>query len=270
MHDPNTLAFEIKYPWWKHKPWPKKYQHSRHKKFDWEHHLTDNQKSKCDSFWDEGYRNTFISVWHVDPECDGSDDSCGWTYPKLTNLQKNRLWNGAWGEGENPHFLAFNGKEWEGSLADAVSMYTAMVAMVVRLLRVKYPLEKMERLALERIHWPDCWKGTKVFCFQPGYHTNNKNDSKKDRQEHFYGILCGIAKTILREQRPWYKHPKWHFWHWRLQIHPLQNLKRKFWDKCCKCGKRGFKSNDAIGDWNGTRIWHGHCDDSAKQPTTTN
>jgi len=91
--------------------------------------------------------------------------------------------------------------------------------------------------------------------------------SRERRIEDMASIMYG---WVLRQTRPWWKSPMFHIHHWRLQIHPLQNLKRKFWDKCCKCGKRGFKSNDAIGDWNGTRIWHGHCDDSAKQPTTTN
>lgn len=29
-----------------------------------------------------------ITVWHVDPETDGSDDSCGWSLPKLTAAER--------------------------------------------------------------------------------------------------------------------------------------------------------------------------------------
>lgn len=47
MHDPMTVAHDIRYPW----PW-----------------------SKSGS----GYRENLLTIWHVDPECDGSDDSCGW------------------------------------------------------------------------------------------------------------------------------------------------------------------------------------------------
>lgn len=48
MHDPMTGAFEIKYPWL--------------------------------SQWPDGtpYRPTFVTIWHVDPEKGGSDDSCDW------------------------------------------------------------------------------------------------------------------------------------------------------------------------------------------------
>lgn len=44
MHDPMTVAFEIKLPF-------------------------RSEKNKYKSL---------ITIWHVDPEKDGSDDSCGW------------------------------------------------------------------------------------------------------------------------------------------------------------------------------------------------
>jgi hypothetical protein len=50
MHDPLTVAFRIKYPW----------------------------KGKPSHFFPKGYRDTFITIWHKDPEKDGSDDSCDW------------------------------------------------------------------------------------------------------------------------------------------------------------------------------------------------
>ena len=50
MHDPMTVAFEIRYPW-------KKYA-------------------------------SFITIWHVDPEKDGSDDSCDWFHRRLTAKEK--------------------------------------------------------------------------------------------------------------------------------------------------------------------------------------
>lgn len=264
MHDPLTVAFEIKYPWYQHKPWPKKFRHSRDKKWDWEHGLTKEQREGRNSFWDEGYRNTFITIWHKDPETDGSDDSCAWSFPKLTNWQKDRLWNGAWHESKYPHYLTLNGKEWEGTYTEAVSLYTGLVLMAVRLIGLKVSLEYIQKMAIERIHSPDCCPAVNVFCFQPGYHTNNKNDSENDRQEHFYGILCGIARSILADLRPWYRHPKWHFWHWRFQVHPLQALWHWLFRRCHKCGKGFAWKETAIGDWNGTRCWHERCDDSAK------
>jgi hypothetical protein len=53
MHDPLTVAFEIKYPWYRKVTYP-------------------NGK---DSY---KYHKAFITVWHNDPGTDGSDDSCDW------------------------------------------------------------------------------------------------------------------------------------------------------------------------------------------------
>lgn len=57
MHDPMTVAFEIRYPW-------KAY--SREK------------REASTSDFVKNYRESFITIWHVDPETDGSDDSCDW------------------------------------------------------------------------------------------------------------------------------------------------------------------------------------------------
>jgi hypothetical protein len=83
------------------------------------------------------------------------------------------------------------------------------------------------------------------------------------REESLNHYASIIYAWILRSTRKWWQHPKWHIHHWIIQFHPLQNLKRRYWDKCCKCGKRGFKSS-AMGDWNGTKLWHQKCDDTAK------
>lgn len=48
MHDPKTVAFEIKYPW----------------------------KAKPSEMFPQGYRHPFVTVWHVDPEKNGDSDSC--------------------------------------------------------------------------------------------------------------------------------------------------------------------------------------------------
>jgi hypothetical protein len=47
VHDPMTVAHEIKVPWRRHWPGSK-----------------------------DTYRPTLVTIWHVDPEKDGSDDSC--------------------------------------------------------------------------------------------------------------------------------------------------------------------------------------------------
>ncbi len=286
MHDPQILAFDVKYPWYRYRPWPKRYRHSGDRKFTWRR-MTDEEKQGRNSFWEEGYRDTFIQIWHVDPEKDGSDDSCGWSWPKLTKRQKERLKNSAWTEGHNPHFLRELGKSWTGTVADAESLYRGLVAFVVRILRLKFTYDEICRYACEAIHVSvDVGKIGDTYCFLPGWHTNFENDSKEHREDHFYGILCSVARGLLDMKRPWWKHPKWHFWHWKIQCVPLMSFKRWAFSRCCKCGK-GFSWGYAptTNSWYGTGprwfrserdVFHSDCNHptdsclSASEPSTSN
>jgi hypothetical protein len=92
---------------------------------------------------------------------------------------------------------------------------------------------------------------------------DNFQHHKCNDERQFREMIYLIYRCWKRFHRKWYQHPKWHIHHWSIQFHPLQNIKRRYWDKCCKCGKRGFKSS-AMGNWHGTKIWHQECDDTAK------
>lgn len=277
MHDPMTVAHEIKYPWFKHKPWPKKHRDKEgwDKKHAWKDVMTEYEKRGCDSFWAEGYRDTFITIWHVDPEKDGSDDSCGYSYIKLTRKQRNKLRNAAWSEGKEPHFLCCPEKTWTGNQSDAESLYRGLYLLVARTLRISMTYDEAAKYAAESMHIRTCGKYGDSLCFLAGYHTNSKTDSKDDRQEHFAGILCGIAREILTDRRPWWRHPKWHFWHWKFQCRPLNDFKRWAFSRCSKCGGRfSWGYAPCTNSWNATGpLWfrserdtfHGDCD----RPTDT-
>lgn len=269
MHDPQTVAHEIKYPWWKHKPWPKKYRHTGDRKWAFKR-MVDSGVSDRDSFWEDGYRDTFITIWHVDPKKDGTDDSCGWSWPKITKRQRDILRNAAWSEGHDPHFLVCKSKVWDRSTIEAEHLYRGMVLLVCRVLKIKLSFDEISRYAAESMHIRTGGRAGNVFCFLPGYHTNNEKDSEEDRREHFHGILCGVARGLLDLKRPWWRHPKWHFWHWKLQCHPLQDFKRWAFSRCSKCGGR-FQWGYApvTNSWNGTGpLWfrsekdtfHSDCD----------
>jgi hypothetical protein len=61
------------------------------------------------------------------------------------------------------------------------------------------------------------------------------------------------AKSRIRQlfrlyrgfSRKWWQHPRWHFWHWRFQIHPLQKFKRRAFSRCYYCGGR-LKWNEPV------------------------
>lgn len=57
-------------------------------------------------------------------------------------------------------------------------------------------------------------------------------------EEDFVRFFLLVFQAYLRHSRPFWKHPKWHFWHWEFQIHPLQQFKRWAFSRCGTCGKR--------------------------------
>jgi hypothetical protein len=80
---------------------------------------------------------------------------------------------------------------------------------------------------------------------------------REERIRNFAGI---IYACVLRWSRPWYRHPKWHVHHWKLQVPFFQRVHRLLFERCHVCGK-GFGWNESpITDWNHTRIWHQRCD----------
>lgn len=255
MHDPMTVAHEIKFPWYSDRPWPKKYRRDPSawgRKQGWKK-MTPVERSHRSEMCPEGYRNTFITIWHVDPEKDGSDDSCGYGYVRLTKMQIEKLRNACWHEAHNPHFLCCSKKEWDGTYAEAESLHRGLVLLVCRALRIRITFDEASKYAAESTHIIDCGKTGNEFCFLPGYHSNSEKDRESDREDQFLQLLCGVARNIITDRRPWWKHPKWHFWHWKIQVHALTHFKRWAFSRCSKCGK-GFSWGYApvTNSWNGT------------------
>ena len=212
MHDPMTVAFDIKWPW------PRKTE------------VTSKDGEKRI----DRYYPSFATIWHRDPEKDGSDDSCGWSRPRLTAKQRECLKSLAWSEAYEPWFQRLreeNGQARRGRSAGAQAL-----VMVARVIGVRVKWQEICFWAAELVHCPmDNLRSS--LCHQPGYHTNNPKDSRSDREDHAYGLFSCLATYILRERRPWWRHPRWHVWHWRVQIHCLQNLKRWLFSRCAGCGK---------------------------------
>lgn len=83
-------------------------------------------------------------------------------------------------------------------------------------------------------------------CFLSGWHSNWRTDGvpnteKQDqwhREQNAQGFFIAIAGYIMRERRFWFQYPRWHVWHWKLQVHPLEHFKRWAFSRCCKCGGR--------------------------------
>lgn len=202
MHDPMTVAFTIKYPW---RAYPR--------------------SERTDDF-KKHYRKGFITVWHVDPEADGSDDSCGYSIPHLNDEQRSLLRGLAWVEAHHPQFMTCRAKRWTGGRAEAEVAYRGLLIHVAKRAGIPITFDQAAHQASLDLHQPDCSDTANVFCFLPGWHTTSETDSLQDREDVFYARVCTIARWMLIDRRPWWRHPRWHIHHWRIQCHPLQALRR--------------------------------------------
>ena len=208
---------------------------------------------------------TQFTLWHRDPESDGTDDSCGWPFPKLSKEQRKRLRDWAWFEGHDPYFLRCPGKQFNGPRAEAECLYRALILDVARCLRLRISLEEATRWAIDSVHSGGVSDGARLFCYLPGYHTNFTEDTAERRQDHFTGIICSIARELLCRRRPWYRHPRWHIWHWRLRIRLWQKFYRAWFERCSKCGKGYSWGYVPMGDWSCTSTWHQDCENPRAQ-----
>jgi hypothetical protein len=249
MHDPSTLAFDIKYP-----------------------------------FKRGGYRPSFISIWHVDPDIRGDDDSCGW-FKRARHGDKAVLekiikrfafdWDSKFvsdGSGKT-YFTGYFYPEGEG--AGMPNMSVTAVGLNLFFVAAGEYFE-----STGQSNWKKARKFMQKNLFDIMLFIENPTDSLRDsivrkwgcsekREERIRSMASCIYGWILRNQRPWYRHPRWHIHHWKLQIHPLQDFKRWAFSRCCKCGKRFKFGESPISDnWDSTGplwfrsetgIYHGNC-----------
>ncbi len=156
MHDPMTVAFQIR------RPWPRKANSEAQRARD--------SRLYARRFWFSGWLPPLVTIWHVDPEVGGDDDSC----------------------------------DWFGSRRSRANGW--------------YPVHHDE---YERLAGP-----------------------AKEAVDFWWYMRGGRL-------RPWWRHPRWHVHHLRIQVHSLQNLKRWLFSRCAVCGNRFPWGYAPVGPWGG-------------------
>ena len=256
MHDPDTQAFVIPYGW-------------------------KNETLGSGAKW--RYWKPLITIWHRDPEHGGSDDSCGWFRPPLSKDLRDMIKILAADEAREPWFMAKQAKTNDDpveveTLVRGAFLYLSRCMKHRGFLRRGVSLSEAQQWASEMTHnHVDNFRSS--VCFLSGYHSNWYRDGipntveedKFWREEQARSFFGAIAGYILRERRWWFQHPKWHVWHWRLQIHPLQAFKRWAFSRCCKCGGRfSWGYSPCTHSWNGIGprwfrsepdVFHGNCNE---------
>jgi len=227
MYDPMTVAHEIRYPW----------------------------KNK------HGYRSSIFTIWHVDPEKNTlgtrRDDSCGWSSPPYTQEEKDKIVKlakdqysslfsktVAYAEGKSYAYVCYN-QDCYGAI---YWTWRALKAHGKKGWQYGKPLSPKELDEIYKL------ATNPVDNFQ--WHFRDEMTYQK-----FEDFFLLIWKCFRRFNRPWYKHPRWHIHHWRIQFRPWQTFKRRWLEKCSICGKRGF-TGSAYSDWNGTKIWCDKCNEA--------
>jgi hypothetical protein len=230
MHDPCTLAFDI--------------------------YL--GRKEKRNGH----YRTPIISIWHKDPEKDGSDDSCGWFIrsrhidPKLIErVRKEFAFNF-----QHNYWFTPDGIPKFDTGAVTLNMYSAAAWQIFMYLNNDKPNRNKYR------------KFMRKYLFDILYFAENPTDSISGSINMRYGketdetrineFTSIVTADIMRKIRPWYKHPRWHIHHWQITFPALKSFYRRYFEKCDRCHKK-LGTQSVYTNWHGTEHWCEKCNGSA-------
>jgi hypothetical protein len=209
MHDPSTVAFEI------HGPRGLYYRRKREKALQ-----------RNDPDWTRiKHVDPIAVIWHVDPEWDGSDDSCGFSYAKLAREEREKASQVA--------------KEMSGKLEgmfgqSSTGKYFALKSSFEMIIGgFEVVAWRIFRKQIKARHLPLVLSAA---CSP----TDNMQSLIKmpiDQidLERFFMLLARNFKTY---DRRWWDSPRLHVHHWKVQLPWLQNLKRWLFSRCAGCRHR--------------------------------
>lgn len=198
-----------------------------------------------EKFHGRRYWPNLITIWHIDPEADGTDDSCGMSWPKLkaedrkivdqiVEEQKNHPYYacaeiGLLGIVNNPAYQYISLPPGQ-TLGYVISAWIEIKAIKTKK-RAYLSLGEINRIMLLACNQHDGLQSSLTTSGTP--------------TECARSFLNSVMRLYLDYHRPWWKHPRWHIHHWRIQFHPWQSLMRRL-TKCELCGKRFGPRDSAI------------------------
>lgn len=237
MHDPLTLVCRLELPLWGH------------------HEI----RSPDGAHVVHRARRTLplLEVWHRDPERGGGDDSCGWSYARLTEEQEFEVDRLASEEAKSPTFSVRRAQRLEdadqrGELADRLVSRLAL-ALGVRLTPAQW-----HALAEECAAHDD-------FAFLPGWHEHLHQSEVEARWRWARSWFRRVARRVLTAVRPWWRHPRWHVWHWRVRWVLGTRLLYRLAHRCPHCRRLLVLGPESLTRAEG-RSWHSRCYDARRRP----
>ncbi len=197
MHDSKTQAFELYGMRGLYRRW------RRDQAFD-----------RKDENWIQiDYPDPIVRVWHVDPEADGSDDSCGYSYARLTSKEREKAIEVA-GDMIGAYSGMFESEFEGGYIYERGNVETVIGAFEVVAWRVFR--KRIKPRHLPRILSAACNPTDNLLSLLNV--PMGKNDIER--------FICIVARNFKTYDRRWWQHPRWHVHHWQFQFPWLQDLKR--------------------------------------------
>lgn len=201
---------------------------------------------------------TIFTLWHNDPcKGPGGDDSCGWfmrayhgDQKTLEKIVKNFEYDF---DGVFKSESSGSGQTYfRGLFKPNGDPHFSVQGIVLNL----FYIAAIEHFKVDgRSNWYTARKWMRKNLFDILIFAENPTDSLFDgitrkfqkgcgeeyteqaRRERIRSLASCIYGWIIRETRPWYKHPRWHIHHWSVQIHHWQLLKRWITRTCKVCGR---------------------------------
>lgn len=224
-----------------------------------------------------------FDIWHVDPERPGSgqrtDDSCGWfdrrpreyadavayVLKDVTTMHDVSLALSRRKHMPMPFYEGISEPRENPDRAEGYPRLTQADALALTLMLAR---------ELENRRW---WNGadgkagsSRSWLRRTFTRRRNVNEIAFDLAlspidnlssiESAESMVRLIAAALHRQFKPWWKHPRWHVHHWRLNFDLWRNVKRMF-QRCAGCGKRlGFGYSPTTFSWGGGGpYYHGEC-----------
>lgn len=177
-----------------------------------------------------------VILWHRDPECRGDDDSCDWF--GTTQSAERIAWLRAEGESCYAEFFG-NAEDWHGALRNASTL--EVVHAIWRVIDWRYERAYTQRFA----GWRSKRRVTRdiphIFDLacggwdNLGYAVRAAQAGGPAESAELFHL---VGRHMQRVRRPWYRHPRWHVWHWRVTPVLAQRVWRYLTQRCAACGTR--------------------------------
>lgn len=199
----------------------------------------------------------WLTIWHRDPLnfknkiCRRDDDSCGWFTPPYTPDEQFKIEKLA--VSQYREIFSFQVAVAEGKdyvyICNVPDCHSA----------IYWSWRAIKHLYAPRTTWQYGSKLTHseiehIYSLATSPIDNLQlSFSQIKDAETFRSFFFLVFAAYLRHSRPWYRHPRWHFWHWKFQFRYIQQFKRWAFSRCATCGGRfSFGYYPITNTWDGT------------------